>query len=228
MSTSVMSMQEAMKERHRVRKFTDRKIPASLVEKLQARAEENNEKYGLSIRLVLNNPRGLTSLARLGSAKNAVNFFLLSGPAAIGATELDSRLGYAGADLILYARSLGLDTWWCGGLFSKKEARRITGPDFTSNGIIVIGYGLTHGSNHKSKSAEEISSYQGQAPQWFTRGVEALLLAPTAFNKQPFTVTGEGQTVSLTSGGGIYSGINLGIGRYFFELGAGKDNFRWA
>lgn len=108
-----MSMQEAMKERHRVRKFTDRKIPASLVEKLQARAEENNEKYGLSIRLVLNNPRGLNRLARLGSAKNAVNFFLLSGPAAIGATKLDSHLGYAGADLILYARSLGLDTWWC-------------------------------------------------------------------------------------------------------------------
>ena len=40
-------------------------------------------------------------------------------------------------------------------------------------------------------------------------------------------VTGSGNNVTITAGNGHFSGIDLGIGRYFFEVGAGKDNFEW-
>ena len=33
--------------------------------------------------------------------------------------------------------------------------------------------------------------------------------------------------VTITAGNGHFSGIDLGIGKYFFEVGAGKDNFEW-
>lgn len=59
-------------------------------------------------------------------------------------------------------------------------------------------------------------------------GVEALLLAPTALNKQAFTVRGDGNKVYLTCDSGHFAGIDLGIGKYHFEVGAGKDNFEWA
>ena len=95
------------------------------------------------------------------------------------------------------------------------------------NGVLAIGYGQTQGVPHKSKTAAEISSYNGIAPQWFTDGVDALLLAPTALNKQAFSVKGDGNKVSLTCDSGHFAGIDLGIGKYHFEVGAGKENFKW-
>ena len=37
-----------------VRKYTDKPIPVNIVEKLNERVRENNERYGLSIRLMTN------------------------------------------------------------------------------------------------------------------------------------------------------------------------------
>ena len=106
----------------------------------------------------------------------------------------------------------------------KKNMDKITG---RINGIIAVGYGATQGVPHKSKSADEISQYKGTAPQWFKDGVDALLCAPTALNKQAYMVKGEGRKVSLTCTNGHFAGIDLGIGKYHFEIGAGKENFQW-
>ena len=100
--------------------------------------------------------------------------------------------------------------------------------DVRINGVIAIGYGQTQGVPHKSKTAAEISQYNGTAPQWFLDGVEALLCAPTALNKQPYMVKGDGDRVSITAGEGHFAGIDLGIGKHHFEVGAGKENFEWA
>ncbi|WP_325214577.1 nitroreductase family protein, partial [Oscillibacter sp.] len=90
------------------------------------------------------------------------------------------------------------------------------------------GYGAVQGVPHRSKKPEEVAAYEGPAPEWFARGVEALLLAPTALNRQAFTVRGEGRRVSLTCDNGAFSGVDLGIGKYHFEIGAGRENFDWA
>ena len=65
-------------------------------------------------------------------------------------------------------------------------------------------------------------------PEWFRRGVQAALLAPTAMNQQKFTFTLQGDTVSAKAGTGFYSKVDLGIAKYHFEIGAGTENFRWA
>ncbi len=96
------------------------------------------------------------------------------------------------------------------------------------NGVIAIGYGATQGTQHKSKTAAEISRYNGIAPQWFMDGVDTLLYAPTALNKQAYMVRGEGNKVKITCDSGHFAGIDLGIGKYHFEIGAGKENFEWA
>ena len=41
-----MDLREAMKTRHMVRKYTDKPIPTDIVQKLNERVAENNEKYG--------------------------------------------------------------------------------------------------------------------------------------------------------------------------------------
>ena len=65
-----MTIKEAIKQRHMVRKYTDKKIPVDLVELLNARIEENNKKYGLNLKLVIGNADGVAGIARDGVASS--------------------------------------------------------------------------------------------------------------------------------------------------------------
>lgn len=130
---------------------------------------------------------------------------------------------------MLFAQTLGLNSWWVGGTFRRKGLEKNAAPEAEKLlGLLALGYGAIQGAPHKSKQAEEIAAYEGEPPEWFTRGVEAVLLAPTALNKQAFAIRGQGRRVSMTCQNGVFSGVDLGIGQYHFELGAGRENFDWA
>ena len=81
---------------------------------------------------------------------------------------------------------------------------------------------------HKSRAPEAVSRVHGEPPAWFARGVRAALLAPTAMNQQKFCFALEGNRVSARAGFGFYSEIDLGIAKYHFKIGAGRENFEWA
>lgn len=220
-----MTIKEAMEARHTVRRYTDRVLSRGIESQLESRIAENNERYGLGMKLVTENTEAFQTVIKLVLARGVRNYIVLAGRAGE-----DERLGYCGCDVMLYAQTLGLNTWWVGGTYNKKGVRKTAGLSEGQYlaGIIAVGYGVTQGVSHKSKRAEDISAYRGDVPEWFARGVEAVLLAPTALNKQAFRVTGEGDTVNMTCDNGIFSGVDLGIGKYHFEEGAGRENFRWA
>ena len=221
-----MTLQEAMSTRHSVRKYKDKPLTAEDKENLKERIEEHNQKYGLNMQLVTENKEGIPKVIGMLMAKGVKNYIILAGP---DKPDTDEKLGYSSADLMLYAETLGLNTWWIGGMYSHKGARKNSNADQSAKiiGIVAIGYGEEDGVPHKSKPANEVSSYEGDAPEWFKAGVSATLLAPTAMNKQSFTVKGSGNKVNMTYASGSFSGADLGICKYFFELGAGKDNFTW-
>ncbi len=221
-----MNFKEAMSARHTVRKYKDTPLSKEVVEQLNERVKINNEQLGINISLVTNNTEGLPGIVKFMMTKNVKNYFILAGP---DTESTDEKLGYASADLMLYAQTLGLNTWWIGGMYSRNNVKKhaqIAGQDKII-GIVVVGYGENQGKPHKSKAADQISSYEGDAPDWFKNGVEATLLAPTAINRQSFTITGNGNQASMTYKEGAFSGADLGIGKYHFELGAGKDVFQW-
>ena len=93
--------------------------------------------------------------------------------------------------------------------------------------VIAIGYGNTNGIAHSSKAVEEVSKANGNASEWLKKGVEASLLAPTAMNQQKYKFILDGNKVSAVCGNGFYTKIDLGIAKYHFELGAGKENVIW-
>lgn len=220
-----MTLEEAMRTRHTVRRYTDRKLPGDVLKGLRDRIRENNEKYGLAMSLVTENTEAFGPALRLFLAKGVRNYVVLAGKDMPG---LDENIGYCGADIMLFAQTLGLNSWWVGGTYSRKGVGRNAAPEAEKIlGLIALGYGASQGIPHKSKKPEEIAAYEGPAPAWFAKGTEALLLAPTALNKQAFTLRGEGRRVSLTCDNGIFSGVDLGIGKYHFQLGAGKENFDW-
>lgn len=219
-----MTVQEAIKERHMVRKYLDKPIPDEVSTKLRKRLDEDNRASGLKLTLVTGSADGLGSMTKLIS-KNVKNYIILAGP---DKSNLDEMLGFWGADAMLFAQTIGLNSWWVGGMFNAKgAAKHLPENGLRINGVIAVGYGATQGVPHKSKTAADISSYNGAAPQWFHDGVAALLLAPTALNKQAYHVHGNGNKVTLTCDSGHFSGIDLGIGKYHFEAGAGKENFEW-
>ena len=99
----------------------------------------------------------------------------------------------------------------------------------SSTGIIVsLGYGKTQGTAHRGKIAADISDVTENSPEWYKRGIEAALLAPTAINQQKFRFERNGNLVSAKAGHfGTQLKVDLGIVKCHFELGAGKENFEW-
>ena len=52
-------------------------------------------------------------------------------------------------------------------------------------------------------------------------------MAPTAINQQKFRILREKNLVEIRPGFGPCAKIDLGIVKYHFEIGAGKENFEW-
>ncbi|MBQ5441284.1 MAG: nitroreductase, partial [Firmicutes bacterium] len=50
---------------------------------------------------------------------------------------------------------------------------------------------------------------------------------PTALAKQAFIISGTENRVSISCNNGIFTGVDTGLVKYHFELGAGKDRFEW-
>lgn len=234
-----MPITDAMRARRTVRAYTDQALPADLVARLRARIGELNAAHGTDIRLMIDDARVYGTLWHALRARTVRNCLVMAGPDAPGAnpSDLDERLGYCGAALMLFLQEQGLNTWWAGGTFSARAAAKASGTTGRIVGVVSFGYGTTRGVPHSSKSAAEVSTdeggrgkdgtHEGAAPTWFTEGVEAALLAPTAYGKQAFTIRGQGRNVSITCDNGKWSGADLGLVKHFFEAGAGRENFDW-
>lgn len=220
-----MNLKETAMQRHTVRKFNGKSIPKEIVSMLNDKIMQINQFAHLNVLFVTGRSDGLSNISKFILSKGVQNYFILAGK---NSTKLDEKLGYYGAELMLYSQAIGLNTWWIGGTYNHKSILKYFESDeIIVKGIIVVGYGETQGVPHKSKRPEKISTYDGVTPRWFQEGIDFLLYAPTAYNKQDFIVKGNENRVSLRSESKSFGKIETGIGKYYFELGAGKDTFEW-
>ena len=217
---------QAMKERHSVRSYLEKPIDPQSIQLLRAFIDSCNRESGLHMQLVLNEPNAFSGLmAHYGKFSGVQNYIAVVGKKG---SELEEKSGYFGEKVVLYAQSLGLNTCWVAMTYSKiKTAFQIDAGEKLCL-VISIGYGQTQVVPHQSKPRESVMKVESNPPAWFLQGIDAALLAPTAMNQQKFTFSLQGNTVSAKAGIGFYSKIDLGIAKYHFEVGAGKENFRWA
>ena len=221
-----MDMVEAMGVRHSVRSYTDRRIEGEVRAKLESYIAQCNAECGLHMQLVCDEPKAFSGmLAHYGKFSGVRNYIVLAGRKT---PDLDEKCGYYGEKIVLHAQSLGLNTCWVAMTYSKKNVAVRLEKDEKLCIVIAIGYGKTSGTAHKSKAREAVMSNVSNAPEWFLKGIDAALLAPTAMNQQKFAFSLNGNKVSAKAGIGFYSKIDLGIAKCHFELGAGRDNFEWA
>lgn len=221
-----MDGMEIMERRHSVRQYEDRPLAEAAVEALAAEIAACNREGGLSIQLALEEPAAFTGLlAKYGSFRGVRNYLVLAGPKG---PDLEERAGYYGERLVLLAERLGLNTCWVGATYRKGKCRCTLGPGEKLVCVVALGYGAVRGKPHKSKPLTAVCAGPEPWPEWFRRGGEAALLAPTALNQQKFRLTlEEGGAVRAVSTGGAYSKVDLGIVKYHFELGAGGAAFAW-
>lgn len=220
-----MNLTEAMKARHSVRQYKSTPIGAETLLALQTEVKACNRESGLHIQLVTDEPKAFAGfMAHYGKFSGVTNYIAMIGKKGPG---LDEKCGYYGERMVLKAQQLGLNTCWVAMTYSKIKTAFEIGQGEKLCIVIALGYGETQGVEHKSKSLSEVTKVTGSMPDWFKKGAEAALLAPTAMNQQKFLLTQNGNQVSLKAGVGFYTKIDLGIVKYHFEVGAGKDTFRW-
>ena len=220
-----MDFDEAIKERHSVRLYSDREIEGETLELLRKEISEVNEKSGMSIRLVLDEPKAFGGflMKSLVKFKNAVNYIAISGP---DSERLNIDAGYYGEHLVLFAQTLGLGTCWA--LMAGKKQSNADVPKGHRNVILIsIGYPEDPGVPHKNRPVSDVADLT-DAPDWFIKGVDCAMMAPTGMNRQGFRFERDGNSVRMIHGSSTLAEIDAGIVRYHFEYGAGKDNFTWA
>lgn len=220
-----MDIMDIIRSRHSVRQYLDRPIPLEIRAQLDDCAAALNRESGLNMQILYDEPSCFNSrMARYGKFENAGNYIAMVGRKGDG---LEERCGYYGERLVLKAQELGLNTCWVALTHGKSKARVAAGEKEVI--IIALGYGKAQGAERKSKSASEVSNIEANGPDWFRRGVEAALLAPTAVNQQKFRFERDGNRVTAKAGLlGTNLKVDLGIVKCHFELGAGRENFTWA
>ena len=218
-----MTELEAIRERHSVRVFKDIPFDEATVSALREAAEECNREGGMRFQLVVNEPEAFqANRPNYGSFQKCKNYIALAAP-----RGKDEQVGYYGEKFVLTAQTLGVNSCWVALTYKKGKADVRVGPGEKLYMVIALGYGETQGHVRKSKTPAEVSDIDENAPQWYRDGIEAALLAPTAINQQKFRFERKGNAVSAKAGLGFYAKVDLGIVKYHFELGAGKENFRW-
>lgn len=228
-----MTLEEAIKARHSVRAYKAQLLAEDIVKVLEKEIEEQNRQGHLHIQLVKNEPKAFQGkLAKYGKFSNVTNYLVMAGQKA---EDLDERIGYYGEHLVLLAQTLGLNTCWVGLSYSKIPGTYVLEEGEVIKAYIAIGYGETQGVGHKIKTVGKASNASDITPSWFRKGVEAALLAPTAVNQQKFffeyVPAKDSKPVQVIAKRNFsligYTQLDLGIAKYHFEVGAGKDNFEW-
>ena len=219
-----MTTLKAMEERHSVRNYSSRPIPEDMRYLLDKLVKECNEESGLRIRICYDDPDGFDSrLAHYGKFRNVRNYIILAG---YKGDDIDERCGYYGEKIVIRAQQYGLNTCWTALTFNKSKVKKMLNPQEKLCMVIALGYGENQGVPHNSKSIHEVVATRGKMPDWFQKGVEAALLAPTAMNQQKFIIgMRNGEPAVRIKGAGPYTKVDLGIVRYHFEIASGRKTY---
>ncbi len=213
-----MNVMEAMKIRHSVRQYLDKPIEKEIIDELEKEIEKCNQKSGLHIQLITNEPKAFDGfMAHYGNFSGVTNYIAMIGPKG---NTLEETCGYYGEHLVLLAQQLGLNTCWVALTYNKVKTAFTLNQNEKLCIVIALGYGCTQGKAHSSKPIEKLANINETMPQWYKEGVEAALLAPTAMNQQKFMFDYKENKVTVKAGLGFYSKIDLGIVKYHFEIGA--------
>lgn len=218
-----MNLEELIKNRHSVRRYKNIPLKNADIDKIKEYIQEINQKE-LSFELVINENIFKNLILGYGFIKNCNNYIILGGK---DNELLEENVGYYGEELVLKLLELGIHSCFVGGTYKKKKVKNELKDGYRNVLVLAIGYGENSGKLAKTKDFNEISISK-DVPEWYRNGIEMVLFAPSAVNQKKWEfefVKPNG--VRIKSFGKYFPNVDLGIAKYHFEIGAGKDNFKW-
>lgn len=236
---TIMSAIDTIRARHSVREYLGKPISGVQLAGLRHAIIEAEQKSGLDIQLVTDNPEVFQVVARFGLVRGATASIVFCADE----KDADEAIGYWGQRIVLTAQELGLNTCWCA-LCSRKKSKAVLRGDKKVRLVVAVGYGKVPGKARKTKPLGELCTVEGGSmasgagegagaralPSWFATAMEAAQLAPTAMNAQNFHITlrADGKTVAVrATKEGAWSAIDLGIVRRNFEEAANETGADW-
>lgn len=164
--------------------------------------------------------KGLNSCIALVGNKNIENF--------------KNKVGYYGEMLVLEATNMKLGTCWIGGTYDKKECENYININKDEALVCVIAVGYTEDNksfkekcmsrfNKGRKSFDEILLEKDlEIPEWVEEGINSLIKAPSALNKQPvgYSFKDNGVKAYIIKENHGFEDVDLGISMLHFKLGA--------
>ena len=226
-----MTLYEAIPRRASCRAFLPDPLSPAQRQQLGKAVDQCSHRSGLHLALVCGDAAPFASfLKTFGQFKGAQNYLLLAGPASD--PELEEKCGYYGEELVLTAAAMGLGTCWVGGTYDKKSCLHHLREGEELVCVIAVGYPAPSAKAAKERSRKSLESLApecGDAPEWFSGGIAAVQLAPSAMNRQGyvFSCRKDGSARVRLSGAGSFALVDLGIAKHHFELGAHGGEWTW-
>ena len=249
-------VKETAKKRKSVRTYIEKPLEKADREKIEAYIDsllKEETPFSAKIRIRLfdvDKDINAKDLGTYGVIKNARTYL---GVAVNEAEDAMEAVGYVFEKLVLYAASLGLGTCWLGGTFNRGEfakAMELTGDEFFP---IASPIGYPAPKNHavdkimrmaikadSRKPFEEIffdksfsSPLSAEASGDYYEILEAVRLAPSAKNAQPWRILKDGSTFHFFEKKTIPSSthdiqrLDIGIAACHFDLAAEEKGINY-
>jgi nitroreductase len=152
----------------------------------------------------------------------------------------EEKTGYVGEALILEAVSMGLATCWIGGFFNPKtvEKQIELSPQEKIMAVSPVGFPAQHRTFEERVLAGVTRSFrrmpvkqfisgikQSRQPDWMADALEAVRVAPSALNRQPWRLHIESNWVIFSAANSIFNSniskrLDCGIAMLHFEIAA--------
>lgn len=228
-----MTLQEAIKHRHSVRQYINKPIEPDKIEQIRIAIDKANSNGNVHLQIITNDTKAFASgLAKYGKFQNVHNYVAVVAPKG---KQGDILAGYWGEQIVLLIQTLELNSCWVGLTFKKDKSAYKIDNNEELKCVIAFGYGANEGVQHpQKKTIADVAvnkSNSNNFPDWFVKGVDAALLAPTAVNQQKFQfILHENNIIECVTKFSImgYTYIDLGIVKCHFEIGADTNIFNWS
>nr|MCR5401794.1 hypothetical protein [Treponema sp.] len=117
-----MTEVEALNARHSVRKYKDIPIEKEKASAIKAVIDDCNQKSGLNIQLILDDPKCFDTLMNhYGWFTNVKNYIALVGDKSL--KNLEELCGYYGQKMLLFCQMQGLNSCWVAGTYKKGKCQ---------------------------------------------------------------------------------------------------------
>ncbi len=228
-----MTLKEAIEVRKSSRNYLPVPLKEDVVDILEKRISEINEKSGLKIQLIQNSSEAFEK-SYLG-IKGASSFLAMVGDRDM--PYLREKIGYYGEQLVLEATALGLGTCWLNITYTEELWKCQLEENDKLVVIVALGesaeeikhddaFAVNMSIHRSTRPIEYMYTADGEVPDWFIEGMKAVAKAPSSQNSQPVKFFYcSSKILAYVDSGSKSRNIELGIAELHFEIASGVKVF---